>query len=290
MKSVFNSLEVWHKDDKGRLVSHNIPLTFGSGEKGVIAQDYTNAQINSGNTRVIPSCYLTLDAISRADGRSTNKNIKIRVSKKDYYYNSTPWDFIFTATVRCRGLQEACQIVEQVTPFFNPCLNLDCIDSAFTDEPTRIPISLDGVDMSVYDYDENSSNIYTVTISCTLHGWIYQPVTSGMVIYDKILNFNFNDKVAFRSFYDDDIKKPSDSKFEIIDIIQKDNELTAIIEHDDGLIITPEWTGIGAEIVASNGLTIKVKAESKYKIQLTIKDQFGNFKTMTKHFNKPRYL
>ena len=296
MKSFYNDLTITHKDDRGRLITKNIPMVYGRREKALVADNYTEDQMLTGNTRVLPFGQLTLEALSKADDRQTNKNRLTKFGSKDdqnlFAYNSVPYDFIFNVSIRTRGAAEAYQIVEQVAPMFNPTVNLDVWDSLYEEAPTRVAITLDGIDVEEPAYEDGSVNVHTVNISNTLRGWLYQPVFSGPKVNDTIINVRLHDDAYLSIINGDDLTTQDDRlKLEIIDIVRKGDLLEAILDVDPRLVVKYDWNAFGQEIVpATNGHSCKIKSDQDYNIELTLTDQFGNFTSMTKTFNKSKWL
>lgn len=292
IKSVFNGLTITHKDKHNRLISHTIPMFYGRSEKSLFMQAYSEDQVKKGNTHVIPCGYISLDALSKADDRMTNKNRITNLNDaahEKYSYNSVPYDFVFSIDIRCRGASDAYQIVEQVAPMFNPTVNLDVWDSLYGHKPTRVPLVLDGIDVEAPDYDENSTNIYTVSFACTLKGWIYQPVLHGSTINNTILNMAFNED-SYASIVDNEtVLNSADLKFNIIDIVRDSNKLTAITDCSNELVIQYDWAGHNAS-VTGQGDHATVAAEGDYAVTLTLTNQFGASVSMTKHFKSRKFI
>lgn len=300
VKAFFNDLKITHKDDRGRYITRSIPMVYGKREKALVLDQYTEDQMTKGNTRVLPCGFITLEAFSKNEERQTNKN-RISHLKDDCRtvaaYNSVPYDFIFSVSVRCRGAVEAYQVVEQVGPMFNPTVNLDVYDCLYIEEPTRVAMTLDGLDVEAPEYEENSTNVYTVNISCTLRGWLYQPVFKAHGITNTIINVALgHDEDAYASFNNFElITNQEDLKLNIIDIIKKDDLLMAVADCDKALVVDWNWRAWGAQIkpdeVQSNQCHFnKDETDDQFTIELTLRDQFGRFTSMTKTFRKPRYV
>lgn len=300
VKAFFNDLKITHKDDRGRYITRSIPMVYGKREKALVLDQYTEDQVTKGNTRVLPCGFITLEAFSKNDERQTNKNRVNHLKNKCHTfasYNSVPYDFIFSVSVRCRGAAEAYQVAEQVGPMFNPTVNLDVYDCLYIEEPTRVAMTLDGIDVEAPEYEENSTNVYTVNISCTLRGWLYQPVFKAHGITNTIINIALgNDEESYASFNNfERITNQEDLKLNIIDIIRKDDLLTAIVDCDKALVVDWCWRAWGAQIkpdeVAANQCHFnKCETDDQFTVELTLRDQFGRFTSMTKTFSKPRYV
>lgn len=179
---LFNDFEIQYKNSLGETISKQIPLRYSSREKAKIFDEYTTEQLLSGNYSILPRASLALKSMAKAESRVTNKNTKINQYKTDsiieFSFNSVPYEFMFEIIVQCRGMNEATQIIEQVAPKFNPTVNIDVWDAANLNEPTRIPVRLTDVSLDSEDYEELSTNIFTVTFSLSLMGNLYPPIKS----------------------------------------------------------------------------------------------------------------
>lgn len=179
---LFNDLEIQYENSLGETKSRPIPIRYSSREKATIFDEYTTEQLLSGNYSILPRASLTLQSMSKVDSRVTNKNTKINQYKSDtvmeFSFNSVPYEFTFEIIVQCRGMNEATQIIEQIAPKFNPTVNIDVWDAANLNEPTRIPVRLTDVQLSSEDYEDLSTNIFTVTFSLSLMGNLYPPIKS----------------------------------------------------------------------------------------------------------------
>lgn len=301
VKAFFNDLKITHKDDRGRYITKSIPMVYGKREKALVLDQYTEDQMAKGNTRVLPCGFITLEAFSKNEQRQTNKN-RISHLRDDCRtvaaYNSVPYDFIFSVSVRTRGAAEAYQVAEQVGPMFNPTVNLDVYDCLYLKEPTRVALTLDGLDVEAPEYEENSTNVYTVNISCTLRGWLYQPVFAAHGITNTIINVALSqDDDVYASFNNFElITNQEDLKLNIIDIIRNDDVLTAIIDCDKALVVEWHWRAWGAQVEPDDSAKCprchfnKDETDDQFTIELTLHDQFGRFTSMTKTFSKPRYV
>jgi len=179
---IFNDLEIQHKTSSGELLSKKIPIRYSTREKATIFDEYSTEQLLSGNYSILPRASLAMASMAKSEQRVTNKNTKINQFKTDstieFSYNSVPYEFSYEIIIQCRGMNEVTQIIEQIAPKFNPTLNVDIWDAQNLSEPTRVPIKLTDIQFSSEEYEELSSNIFTITISIALIGNLYPPIKS----------------------------------------------------------------------------------------------------------------
>lgn len=191
---VFNDIEIQYEDSNGDPITKAIPLAYSSREKARILEGHVAEQLLSGNYSVLPRASLALESMVKAEQRVTNKNNKISRYKTDdtleYSYNSVPYEFTYSIIVQCRGMNEVTQVVEQIAPKFNPTVNIDIWDVSNLNEPTRVPLRLTDVSFESEDYDELSSNIFTVTMQMSLMGNLYPPIKEQGRIKEFIMSIN----------------------------------------------------------------------------------------------------
>ena len=187
----FNEVEVQHKDSDGALITQKIPISYRNKEKNQL-MDKTWLQQIQGNMNILPLGSLCLNSISKAQDRATskyNRFTKLREDKTiEYMYNPVPYDFSFEVSYFCRGMNEACQIIEEICPKFNPNVAIDIYVSENQDEPSRIPVQLSDVSYEFLGFEEYSLNLIKVTFSINLSGWMFPPIKE----YSKIKEFNIN--------------------------------------------------------------------------------------------------
>lgn len=311
---MFNNLEIQYKDSAGNTRSKNVPITYSTKEKSNIFDKYTVEQLQSGNYNVLPRASLALTSLMKNTERTTNKNVSINKIKNentfDYQYNAVPYDFNFDLNVKCRGMNEATMIIEQVLPFFNPVYNIDIWEIDTLDEPTRIPIIL--LDVSVEndsEYDEFSQNLMTVNFGLLLKGNIYPPVKSierikelKMRIFDNTISNN--KKTIFGWDVNDSGNLENEEKIipeitdrlpHIIDIIVKGNLSTGennlevlYVDHDSIITeLTFKWNVLSGDASIQGNkefATLNINSTGDIEIQVEIRDEENNYNSLSKVF------
>ena len=175
----FNDVEIQYKDSNGALVTKKIPIQYRNKEKYEM-MDKSFQQEISGNMEVLPRGTLNLTQMSRSSDRNTSKYNKFSKFKGDdiiqTMYNPVPYDFMYDMSFICRGMNEACQIIEEIAPKFNPNIAIDVYDSELQDEPTRIPVQLSDINQEFLGLDELSTNVIRVSCILQVNGWLFQPI------------------------------------------------------------------------------------------------------------------
>ena len=186
----FSKLEVQYENEDGSFVTKNIPITFKTKEKKII-MDKTQKQIMMGNLNTLPRASLELSSLNASSDRQTSKyNIINRKIKGKYQFNCVSYEFSYTLKVLCRGMTEACQIVEEIAPKFNPNIAIDIYDADNEEEPTRIPIQLESISIENEGFDEKSLNICTVACGIKLFGFLFQPIKDYSIIKELKISLN----------------------------------------------------------------------------------------------------
>lgn len=320
---LFNGIEVQYEDSTGTTVSKNIPIRYSTIEKSQVLDKYTTEQLLSGNYNVLPRGTLSLVVMSKVDSRITNKNVKINSvaneNSFDYMYNSVPYEFTYQLDFKCRGMNEASQIIEQIAPKFNPTVNIDIWDAQNLDEPTRIPIKLLDISLESEEYEELSSNIVTIGCGISLIGNLYPPIKSIERIKDfKMLinritaeeNKNDDKQIYFNRMaiidWDVEMNFPvGDGETtlvvdtamlppSIISIVGDNlsigqNQISVIYDDKDNKIteLTFDWVILEGNATITNDLdraTLIINESGTIEIQVTITDMYGNYASLSKIF------
>lgn len=177
--SVLNDFEVQYISSSGEIINRKIPITYGQVEKQHMLDFVDQAYLEKGNYSVLPRSYIKLVSLSKVEDRMTNKllkkNVQIFENHQEFVFNPIPWEFIFEYNFYCRGMNEACQIVEALQTKFNPTLDIDIWDQVNLEEPTRIPVKLLDIQIEDEGFTEQSTNIITISASLSINGNLYKP-------------------------------------------------------------------------------------------------------------------
>lgn len=184
----FNDIEIQYKNSDGALITKKIPVQYRNKEKYEM-MDKSFQQEISGNMDILPRGTLNLAQMSRSSDRNTSKFNKFTKFKDvdiiQTMFNPVPYDFTFDMSFICRGMNEACQIIEEIAPKFNPNIAIDIYDSELQDEPTRIPVQLMDINQEYLGLDETSMNVIRVSCVLQVSGWLFQPIKE----YSKIKEY-----------------------------------------------------------------------------------------------------
>lgn len=189
----FNNLEVQYKNEDEQVIVKKIPVHYKMREKELL-MNKTETQILTGNMNTLPRAVIELTSLAPNTNRQSSKYNKINQLRleehQEYQYNSVSYDFDFSLKVLCRGMNEACQIVEMIAPKFNPNIAIDIFDAENEEHPTRIPLQLKSISTEVEAFEEKSMNLVTVSVDLTLSGYLFQPIKHYSLIKELKMSFN----------------------------------------------------------------------------------------------------
>jgi len=316
MLDLFNDLEIQYVDSNGTTRSRNIPIKYSSIEKHRELDNFSSEQLLSGNTNVLPRAALSLSTITKAEGRITNKNLKINTFSTEtafeYMYNSVPYEFTFELNFICRGMNEASQIIEQIAPKFNPAVNIDIWDASNLDEPTRIPVRMLDISFETEEYEELSSNIVTLSVGLSLMGNLYPPIRTVERVRDFKIYINQTNGQHFdkKSIMGWDVQEDGSLANEtltqvtdrttyvptIVDIVSTNvinigqNNISVIYDDKDNKLteLTFTWsvlTGNGVITSDLDSAVLEVNSAGDIEVGITITDAFGNYASLSKIFS-----
>ena len=316
MLDLFNDLEIQYVDSNGTTRSRNIPIKYSSIEKHRELDNFSSEQLLSGNTNVLPRAALSLSTITKAEGRITNKNLKINTFSTEtafeYMYNSVPYEFTFELNFICRGMNEASQIIEQIAPKFNPAVNIDIWDASNLDEPTRIPVRMLDISFETEEYEELSSNIVTLSVGLSLMGNLYPPIRTVERVRDFKIYINQTNGQHFdkKSIMGWDVQEDGSLANEtltqvtdrttyvptIVDIVSTNvinvgqNNISVIYDDKDNKLteLTFTWSVLHGDGVITSDLdraVLEVNSAGDIEVGITITDAFGNYASLSKIFS-----
>lgn len=235
--SLFGNLETQVKHSNGKTHISRVPIQYSNREKSDIINQLEYNQIFSGNSQILPRAILLFTGMSAARDREKNKfskiaQINLNGQKRQYQFNSVPYNFEFQVLVQTRGMSEACQIIEQVCSYFNPSYNMKIRELPFKEiEPTSIKLELTNTAIEQQDIDEYSINVVTISFDLTLSGNLYPAVKDQELVkhLQIFVSTGENPERASSISNTEDEQILNQYEAKITDVISEDNKLTAKI-------------------------------------------------------------
>jgi len=109
----------------------------------------------------------------------------------------TPYTFIYTLDVMVNSMKHMAQILENFLPFFNPSVTLKVEEFSFLDVGTRdLDVQITGPTFT-YDEDIAEDNRRTIvsSMTVTVRGWMYRPVSDVGVIKNIISKYHVTNNI-----------------------------------------------------------------------------------------------
>lgn len=296
----FNDLEIQYHDSNDNIVNKKIPIIYRNKEKRSL-MDQSIIQELSGNLNVLPRGTLSIAQMSKSSDRNTSKFNKFAFKREnqdmDYMYNPVAYDITYDLSIICRGMNEACQIIEEIAPKFNPNVAIDVWDADNLNEPSRIPINLSDINPEVISVDEFSQNLIRVTAILTLYGWLYPPIRT----HKKVKNFDINldmvnkeqivmgfdvvDRELVNGKVEVKADRTTDLYLEAIDLVKTDNKIKVIYDTNSKKTPTIDFKSDTCQISSTIGDTCTVlkKDTEDFTISCII-SLYDQLVTITKDF------
>lgn len=234
--SLFGDLEVQTTHSNGKIHTSRVPIQYSNREKSDIINQLDYNQIFSANSQILPRAVLIFVSMAPARERGKVKFQKIFKLQKDnetfqYNFNSIPYNFEFQIVAQTRGMNEACQIIEQVCTYFNPSYNMKIAEIPFPDIPkTSVKLELTNTTVEQQDIDDYSTNITTITFDLTLSGNLYPAIKETKII-KEVQSFLHSPEGRVQSYQSNGITDIINSyKCDILGIKAQDNTLEAQIK------------------------------------------------------------
>ena len=135
---------------------------------------------------------------------SRKQNSLLRVAKGDTAsrvssgYMGVPYDFNFELNIYTTTIDDSNHIIEQILPYFNPDYTVTVTPIAELGFLKDIPILLNGVQQNIeYEGNYDSIRYVTATLSLSLKGYFFGPISTPKIIRKSIANI-FNDPSLVR--------------------------------------------------------------------------------------------
>lgn len=192
LSDLYNNMKIERYSKEGQLVKEfRVPFTFGAVNK----YQYINKEkeANKKYYMQFPRIALVFNGFNyapdRARGTYENRYFydqDIGLDSIDEFISDvqpTPYNFDFSLDIISNSLDEYCQIMENIAPYFNPTLHLRVKEFSFLNVERDLKVIMNGID---YDgspeQEENEKRIIRSSLSLTVQGWMYRPVTNSKII------------------------------------------------------------------------------------------------------------
>ena len=98
-------------------------------------------------------------------------------------YQPTPYNFVYTLSIRTDSMSDFSQIIENILPYFNPKLYLRVKEFSFLNIERELPVILNDITPVFTDeLDKHSKRQIDGTITFTVEGWMYRPIDTAKLV------------------------------------------------------------------------------------------------------------
>ena len=196
--NLFNNITIMRKDkDTGREIKRmKVPILYGPKDK-YITRIESNPDLNRSTQITLPRISFEISSITYDATRKQNSLLKMAksdtASTTNSMYMGVPYDINFDLIVYARNIDDGWHIVEQIMPFFNPDYTFTAGTVPELGFLKDIPVVMNSINKDIqYEGNFDSVRYCYWTLSFTLKGYFYGPVTQPKIIRKAITNI-FND-------------------------------------------------------------------------------------------------
>lgn len=195
--TLFNNIKIERRNDAGVLEQNfKVPIAYGPREK-FLARIQDNPTGIAQTSIKLPRMAFSITGVDYARDRKLQTINKV-MSRKDVsgvnvyskVHNPVPYDIGFKLEILSKTMEDGLRIIEQILPYFTPewTVSAKLLGTEF-DNVTDIPLILNQVQIQD-QYEDNfmARKVLTFTLSFTMKGYFYGPVTESKVI--KLVNVN----------------------------------------------------------------------------------------------------
>lgn len=194
---LFNDMTIVRDDDNGTSAKDfRVPLKFGPTDK--VYQSRSEFESGKKYYLSVPGLALSLDGINYAAERATgvrqaryfpdNDDLSLAEFFTDIV--PAPYDYEFTLHIMTESIDDFSQVMENILPYFNPSINLKVKEFSFLNIARDLNMVLVGINTEFLEpQDENNKRYVNGTISFSVKGYMYRPVSESQMI--KVINTQY---------------------------------------------------------------------------------------------------
>lgn len=188
----FNDIHVHRLDDQGNLVKDLlVPIKFGPVDKTF--QFRAEKEFGSKYYVSLPNITFALTNMQYDPERATGVNEtrlfydeRIGLDNLDTFWadaQPTPYDFTFSMQVLTESMDDWCQIIENILPYFRPAVYLRVKEFSFLDIERDLQMTLSNMSTDfLMEQGEEEKRYVNGTIDFTVKGVLYQPIKNEKII------------------------------------------------------------------------------------------------------------
>lgn len=186
MGSVFNKITIQRFDSAGNVIQRMpVPISFGPWQKALL-RNMKDPDLMQKYQAFLPRMSFDLDNVSYDHSRKSSQLNRLKLERDgtgNHSYNPVPYNFSFTLYIDTLTIEDGAQIIEQITPFFQPSYipSVYLIDGL--EKSVDIPIDLVAVSYEdIYDGSYESERFVRWTLMFNMKGFYFGPIREKSII------------------------------------------------------------------------------------------------------------
>ena len=188
----FNDIHIHRLNDQGQLVKDIVvPIKFGPVDKSF--QFRAEKEFGATYYVSLPSITFALTNLQYDSERATGVNEqrmfyddKIGLDNLDDFWadaQPTPYDFSFSMQVITESMDDWCQIMENILPYFNPSVYLRVKEFSFLNIERDLQMTLSSISTDfLMEQGEEEKRYVNGTLEFTVKGVLYKPIKTEKII------------------------------------------------------------------------------------------------------------
>lgn len=196
--TMFNNITILRLDPDSSVEVKRIkvPISYGPKDKYVTRLQSDPDLLKPVQT-ILPRMSFYMTNMTYDAPRAQNKLLRVakgdNASRVSSQYMGVPYDFNFELVVYSKTIDDNNHIIEQILPHFNPDYTVTITPVPQIGFLKDIPIILNSVNPDVtYEGDWQSVRYVITTLSLTVKGYLFGPISTPKIIRKSIANI-FND-------------------------------------------------------------------------------------------------
>lgn len=185
--TLFNDIVISRVNNAGTTVQQmKVPIHYAPMQK-ILSRIEQDPQLNQ-QAMTLPRMSFEITNMNFSPERKLTSLTKNRTVATDTNYQKTqyvpaPYDIDFQLNIMAKNLEDGLKIVEQILPFFKPDFTVSVKMVDDMDLYVDVPIILNNTTMDdQYEGDYQTRRVITWTLSFTVRGYYFGPVTTKKVI------------------------------------------------------------------------------------------------------------
>lgn len=198
MGNLFNNINIirYEKDSDVEISRFKVPVIYAPKDK-MVTRFESDPDLLKETQTILPR--MSFELIRMEYDAERQQNVLARSAKGNSStttksaFMGTPYNFMFEVNLYAKTIDDGNHIIEQILPYFNPDYTVTVTPIAELAFMKDIPIILNSVTQNI-QYEGNYDTVRFVywTLSFTLRGYLFGPITTPKIIRKSIANI-FND-------------------------------------------------------------------------------------------------